>query len=84
MGKNAQRRRSVGQAAAHQAARSLAQPYVQAIERARASGMLALAPGTVAVLEVRHDDDCPKLRGGLCRCAPDLALRPLPAKEVDA
>ena len=31
-------------------------------------------PGTVTVVTLYHDDDCPKLRGGECRCNPDLEL----------
>lgn len=27
-------------------------------------------PGQVTNIEVRHDDRCPKLRGGECRCRP--------------
>ena len=25
-------------------------------------------------LQVMHDDDCPKLRGGECRCDPDVRI----------
>lgn len=28
-------------------------------------------PGSVVVLDVLHDDVCPKLSGGACRCDPE-------------
>lgn len=59
--------------------RYFAQPYVQAIERARQAGAIPAIPGTVSVLRVAHDGDCPRLHGGLCRCQPDIELRWEPA-----
>ena len=34
-------------------------------------------PGTVANVEVRHDDDCPGPNGGRCTCEPEIASGPL-------
>jgi hypothetical protein len=28
-------------------------------------------PGSVVTLDVLHDDGCPKLAGGACRCEPE-------------
>lgn len=28
-------------------------------------------PGSVVTLDVLHDNDCPKLHGGACRCEPE-------------
>ncbi len=40
-----------------------------------------LRPG-VTLVHVKHDDDCPKLSGGPCRCEADVPLEPYtPAKE---
>jgi len=39
---------------------------------------LTLKPGEIAVINVLHDDDCPRLAGGECCCVPDIeAVRPL-------
>ena len=35
----------------------------------------ALPSGSLSIIEVRHDDWCPKLAGGICRCQPDLVTR---------
>lgn len=80
MSERAARRRQgrPGEGLATRAAAYLAQPYVRELERAKAlgfaSGAIPLRPGTVHYVEVRHDGDCPKLRGGLCRCQPELEL----------
>lgn len=35
-------------------------------------------PGTVTVVRVEHDPDCPRLVNGPCRCAPDIvAVAPI-------
>ena len=49
--------------------------------------VLALAkehaqPGTVMMFEVRHDDDCPKLSGGSCRCRPIVGMTKTPAPKA--
>lgn len=31
-------------------------------------------PGTVLIVDVAHDRDCPKLKGGECRCKPDVHI----------
>lgn len=53
---------------------NLQQPYVTKIVEAHARGVISSAPGTVNDIWVYHDDDCPKLRGGLCNCNPDLEV----------
>lgn len=50
----------------------IAQPYMTKIGEACARG--AFPPGAVADVIIRHDDWCPKLRGGLCTCNPDLEV----------
>ena len=35
----------------------------------------SLPAESVSIIEVRHDDWCPKLAGGLCRCQPDIVTR---------
>jgi len=47
------------------------QPYIEPIIEAG----LAAPAGTVSIVEVSHDDWCPKLHGGLCRCQPDIMTR---------
>ena len=47
------------------------QPYMEPLLEA---GLTAPA-GSVSIVEVSHDDWCPKLRGGLCRCQPDIVTR---------
>ena len=47
------------------------QPYLQPlIKHARSIAK----PGMVTVVTLRHDDDCPKLRGGVCVCEPELEI----------
>ena len=36
-----------------------------------------LAPGTVSHLVLIHESDCPRLRGGPCRCEPTAILEHL-------
>jgi hypothetical protein len=44
---------------------------------------LTLKPGEIAIVNVRHDDDCPRLRGGECRCVPDIeAVKPLQRRRA--
>ena len=31
-------------------------------------------PGTITIAHIAHDDWCPKLNGGLCRCEPSIAF----------
>lgn len=66
--------------------RYVQQPYVRKQLQAIADGTLPLAPGTITVVSVLHDDWCPKLAGGDCRCDPDLVverlIRPDPAEEA--
>ncbi len=45
---------------------------------------LRLKPGTVTMLEYRHDDDCPALRRGPCACDPDVAIIPMDDPEAKA
>lgn len=33
-----------------------------------------LEPGSVSVLQIAHDDECPHLTGGRCSCEPDFRL----------
>jgi len=47
------------------------QPYLAQVIAAGQS----LPPQSVSIVEVRHDDWCPKLAGGLCRCEPDIVTR---------
>jgi hypothetical protein len=35
----------------------------------------------VTIANVYHDDWCPRLRGGLCRCDPEIAYEVLPVSE---
>ena len=49
----------------------LRQPYIKPVI---AAGK-AMPAGTVSVVEVRHDDWCPKLSGGICRCEPEIVIR---------
>lgn len=47
------------------------QPYVPGlIKHARS----VVKPGTVQMVTVLHDHDCPKLRGGRCTCQPEIEL----------
>lgn len=32
----------------------------------------AFPPGTLTIAHIAHDDWCPALQGGLCRCEPDI------------
>ncbi len=47
------------------------QPYIESLLAAGAT----LPASSVSIVEVLHDDWCPKLRGGLCRCEPDVVTR---------
>lgn len=47
------------------------QPYIS--DAVRLTG--DLSPGTIATATVRHDQWCPRLRGGLCRCRPDVEVQ---------
>jgi hypothetical protein len=40
----------------------------------RAFRLGLIQPGTVADLQIAHDDDCPALRGSACACVPDLTV----------
>lgn len=40
------------------------------------------APGAIVELEYQHDDGCPKLTGGPCRCDPDVAAYISPAPKA--
>jgi hypothetical protein len=42
----------------------------------------ALAPGSVTIALVGHDDWCPKLVGGLCRCNPDVVYERIGGDEA--
>jgi len=53
----------------------LDQPYILNVQAAAAG----LRPGELRLVDVLHDDDCPKLRGGHCRCAP--IVRPMTRQE---
>ena len=48
----------------------LKQPYIKKILFMRGQ----LRPGRLVRVDIRHDDWCPALRGGLCSCSPDVAL----------
>jgi hypothetical protein len=41
-----------------------------------------LEPGTVIEVDIIHDDDCPRLYGDGCRCAPDVRQRSQPSHSV--
>jgi hypothetical protein len=55
----------------------LRQPYV-ARQLADAD---AFPRGRVTLVSVFHDPWCPRLRGGLCRCDPEIAYEVLPVSE---
>jgi hypothetical protein len=38
------------------------------------AGEQKIGPGVVAHVQVKHDNDCPKLRGGVCRCEVEVSL----------
>ena len=44
----------------------------------------ALKPGSVNAMQVLHDDGCPQLTGGQCRCTPDYRLASLDRPADDA
>lgn len=44
--------------------------YLREVERRLRSGGVPLAPGTVTVLTIAHDDWCQHWSGGACNCAP--------------
>ncbi len=51
------------------------QPYIAPV---LAAGQ-ALPPGSLSIIDVRHDSWCPKLQGGVCRCQPDVVPHTYPA-----
>jgi hypothetical protein len=53
--------------------RSAAQPSLAKLQD------LDVKPGALRLVDILHDDDCPKLRGGRCSCAP--IVRPLNCQE---
>jgi len=61
-------RRQLERAAANARQR---QPYITPVIEAGQS----LPAGSLSIIEVRHDDWCPKLVGGICRCAPEIETR---------
>lgn len=53
------------------------------LERVLAFGLVTAKPGEVIHINVLHDDDCPRLRGGECRCVPDIeAVKPLERRRA--
>ena len=52
--------------------------YAKRLAQLWRSGRLPAMPGTVSTVRIYHDDWCPKLRGGLCSCQPDLELATTP------
>ncbi len=54
------------------------QPYITKQMQALSTNPALAAPGTITIGTVLHDDWCPKLSGGLCRCDPDLTFEPIP------
>jgi len=48
--------------------------YIAKQLRLIASGVLDVPAGEVAEVLVYHDDGCPLLSGGTCRCDPDFRL----------
>jgi hypothetical protein len=46
--------------------------YEQKLVALLATGRLH--PGEIHRLDVKHSDDCPRLRGGSCQCDPKLVL----------
>lgn len=46
--------------------------YRVKLDRAAADGRLQVQPGTVSILNVRHDDWCSIFKGGACNCNPDI------------
>jgi hypothetical protein len=40
---------------------------------AKVSALPLPKPGTVGLVMVAHDDWCPKIKGGPCRCDPDVS-----------
>jgi hypothetical protein len=53
----------------------LKQPYI--LRQLAAAD--AFPRGRVTIANVFHDDWCPKLRGGLCRCDPEITYETLEA-----
>lgn len=53
--------------------RDPAPPYVRKMLAMIRRGELLVGPGLWDVV-VRHDDGCPALRGGRCRCDPDITI----------
>lgn len=54
------------------------QPYITKQLQALSTDPTLAAPGTLTIGTVFHDEWCPKLSGGLCRCDPDLTFEPTP------
>jgi hypothetical protein len=55
--------------------------YLEQILRYGLSG--ALEPGEIVIINVLHDDDCPRLRNGRCQCTPDItAVKPLARRSA--
>lgn len=53
----------------------LKQPYVDAITVAMADMPRDMVqPGSFNIAHVYHDDWCPALNGGFCRCQPEVAI----------
>lgn len=46
--------------------------YVGFMQEVKEAG--GLAPGTINLLNYAHDDRCPRLRGGDCRCDPEVSM----------
>jgi hypothetical protein len=59
--------------------RSADQPYLAKLQ-AVAEG---LKPGELRLIDVLHDDDCPRLRGGACGKAARHGPETYPAREVE-
>ena len=45
------------------------QPYVRPLRE-----LVTVKPGEVRHVTIYHDTGCPRLRGGLCTCEPDLEV----------
>lgn len=53
--------------------------YYKPILEAHAAGVFR--PGTLSDIYVLHDDWCGKLKGGECRCNPDISVSFKPASR---
>lgn len=63
---------------------ALRQPYLERQLAAVSADPSIAPPGHVSIASVLHDDWCPKLTGGLCRCDPEITFETLPTPKDGA